>query len=471
MFYLLNSLWNYSCLTWKIYQNYFMVQNKIIKDELNESTINQVVQDLIPYIDRCGCVCIKFTQWITPILDLMYNKEYNEPYWLRMLEKYYEDCKDHSLNYSLRLFKKEMNYDFNTKYEIVDIIGSGSIGQVYKIKSINSDKIFAMKILHPNVGYDMWIFRKITNIVLNNNRIKQIIKKLLPIDLHAFILDFEKQVDMYREAGNLLRMSYNYKDNDYINIPRLVSFSPNILLMEYEEGFSIDDKSLSEYEKMKTINLLSLFSKNNFEYLYFNHGDLHKGNWKLQPYKNTYRLVFYDFGFCWENNNIEISKIICDAFVDSDKNDYSIMVRLVLLILNETEDNVEITNHVKNGIDDYINENETVCLSNPKFLFKLFMSIAKEFDIEVDINNLQSILAYIQIYKYMEYFGLSNISPVDNIYRNNYVESISICDAYGIFEPISTNLKLKMNKRQVSIDTVFGDVEFDDNIKNLLTFD
>ena len=39
-----------------------------------------------------------------------------------------------------------------------------------------------------------------------------------------------------------------------------------------------------------------MFNKNSFEVDRFNHGDLHIGNWKIQPYKDHYRLVIFDFG-------------------------------------------------------------------------------------------------------------------------------------------------------------------------------
>ena len=29
---------------------------------------------IIPLIKQCGCVCIKFAQWLTPVLDLIYNE-------------------------------------------------------------------------------------------------------------------------------------------------------------------------------------------------------------------------------------------------------------------------------------------------------------------------------------------------------------------------------------------------------------
>ena len=60
-------------------------------------------------------------------------------------------------------------------------------------------------------------------------------------------------------------MSNVYKDNDFNHIPSLVKFSENIMIMEFEEGLSIDDESLNDYNRMKIVTVLSIFSRHNFE--------------------------------------------------------------------------------------------------------------------------------------------------------------------------------------------------------------
>ena len=39
-------------------------------------------------------------------------------------------------------------------YEIVAILGSGGMGEVYKVRSVISDRVEAMKVLLPNLGSD-----------------------------------------------------------------------------------------------------------------------------------------------------------------------------------------------------------------------------------------------------------------------------------------------------------------------------
>ena len=88
----------------------------------------------------------------------------------------------------------------------------------------------------------------------------------------------------------------------------------------------------------------------------------------------------------------------------------------------------------------------------------------------IDINNVQSILGYIQIFKYLRIFGLSGTKPKDNIYRCNYIDCVTLCDTYDIFQVISDKMKEQMNDTQVTVEGVFSDIDYGDSIKSLLKF-
>src|SRR5438552_1918108 len=50
-----------------------------------------------------------------------------------------------------------MNYEIGTligDYEIVDVLGTGGMGKVYKVRNTISDRIEAMKVLLPNLDAD-----------------------------------------------------------------------------------------------------------------------------------------------------------------------------------------------------------------------------------------------------------------------------------------------------------------------------
>ena len=122
-----------------------------IQDINNKSYLEGRLIELKWRILESGCIGIKFTQWfITKIKT--YGDELNN-----IIIKYFEDifdnCPEHSLEYSKNIFLEEFKTSLENIIEIdsLEIIGSGSIGQVYKgiLKGLN--KQVAIKVKHPDV--------------------------------------------------------------------------------------------------------------------------------------------------------------------------------------------------------------------------------------------------------------------------------------------------------------------------------
>ena len=462
---MIRTIWNYTSLAKHIHSFYVNCQSCSPK----ESDINTFVDDLIPLIKGCGCVCIKFCQWITPILDTLYNERDKHPPWLTTLETFYENCPDHSIEHTLNQYKQDFGSSFSDTYELLNIIGSGSIGQVYKIKHKFTNDIFAMKVLHPNVRYDMRVFKYICQILLKIPYTHNIIYNVLPYDIPAFIDLFEEQLDMINEANNLSLMSYHYKDNQLIQIPSLIKCSTNILLMSYEEGETIDDIDISEYEQMKLVNILSLFAKHNFEIINFNHGDVHKGNWKV-THEN--KLIIYDFGFCFSLHNLNIAKLVSESFTDSTKDDYSKLIKLFTELLNNS------SSTMIDSINTYMQNNLSDTIVDPQFTFIAICNIAKMNHTLINPISIQTILIYLQIYKYLSKYGLNNVNEQwatdKNIYRSDYLNSYSICKTYDIFPEIQQWFKDKLNEKQVDVNELFDMLDesknITDEVRQLLTF-
>ena len=53
---------------------------------------------------------------------------------VKKCEELYDDCNWHSLDYFKKIYKKTFNKDLDEDYSIEEQLGSGSIGQVYKVK-------------------------------------------------------------------------------------------------------------------------------------------------------------------------------------------------------------------------------------------------------------------------------------------------------------------------------------------------
>ena len=77
----------------------------------------------------------------------------------------YDDCYVHDIKLTQRLFWQECNQSIYDNFEIIDILGSGSIGQVYLIQNIQTQKQYALKVIH-HIFIKFVIFNIFINIIV-----------------------------------------------------------------------------------------------------------------------------------------------------------------------------------------------------------------------------------------------------------------------------------------------------------------
>jgi len=238
------------------------------------------------------------TKCIQKIIPYLYLTHYDNNV-IELLKTTYESNEKHNINFTEKLYEKDFNENINDKYLILDCVSSGSIGQVYKVKDKNTDQIYALKVKHPNVNYQLNIIKKF--ILFFNIHKKSI------FDILGFIKNFEKETDFRNEAKNMKRFFNYYKDIDNFLIPDVYEYTENIILMEYIDGTRIDKLNL--YSRNKYISLFVLFSNNNKLVINFNHGDCHIGNFKKH---SEDKIVIYDFGYCFELEDKKLGFIMDD---------------------------------------------------------------------------------------------------------------------------------------------------------------
>lgn len=468
MFRILTSLWNYTILLKKIVNFYKLQQLQ----EISNYDIYLFVTKIIPNIQSCGCVCIKFCQWITPILDCVCNDSDEKPKWLIELEQFYEKCPNHDDKYTLEIYHKEFKEPLSKNYCLEDIIGSGSIGQVYKIKHKHTNKYYAMKILHPNVKYDMWLFKKIFILLVKFNIFKNIVHKYLPFNIELFLDLFEEQLNMIHEANNLCLMKHNnIKNNHIVKFPELIQISESILIMTYQPAKTIDDIDLSEYEKSKLFTLLYLFSQSSCKIDNFIHGDLHIGNWKINSDK---QIQLYDFGYCVSVDN-KIIKLLDDAVLKASdkKNNYQESIDLCIELFHLSGD------IIKPVIHKYYDNIDKRCIADPEIFLNLIYSLCNELNLIVQPYIVQLLIILVQNNKYVMKYNINNKqgkSPDEHIiFKNQFINFCNICDTYNVFLDYKQEMIDTLNKEQVNTNELFDaldDSNFINNeIKSLLKFD
>ena len=102
------------------------------------------------------------------------------------------------------VYKQEFRKDFTKDFTNEGMIGSGSIGQVYKVKDTNN-KLYALKILHPYSKFQITVCKYMVNFLNFVQFTRRLLRYYIPIDIKTFIKDFELQTDLTNEANNCMR--------------------------------------------------------------------------------------------------------------------------------------------------------------------------------------------------------------------------------------------------------------------------
>ena len=130
-----------------LYISLFLLYKRIIGN-YNDYILKQIMNK----INKCGYIVIKFTQWTTSRLLLMKNTDDNIRV-IQQMEDIYENCHTHTINETNKLYNIDYNKDISEDYKILEIIGSGSIGQVYKAIDKKTDNFVAIKVKHYGIEY------------------------------------------------------------------------------------------------------------------------------------------------------------------------------------------------------------------------------------------------------------------------------------------------------------------------------
>ena len=192
--------------------------------------------------------------------------------------------------------------------------------------------------------------------------------------------------------------------------------------MSFEEGASFFELNHSVYNKNQCCLVLDAFIKSNNLIYNFNHGDLHKGNWKI---RDKCKIVLYDFGYCFKlNEDPSFLKDIVKVFESNEKPDPKIITNIIynLIIDNHKKKNL------KSLINDYIDEISPSLgfRFSPSKLYQLLISFCNHNKLLLKHELIQCFIIAIQVEKiFSDYFVLSeNDKNVYKLYRKTYLDEI-----------------------------------------------
>ena len=417
-------------------------------------------------IDDCGCIAVKFVQWMLPKIEVMYDidKKTKENQWFYDFEGFYDKCKIHSLEETNEIYLNDFNRKLEEDYTIDEIIASGSIGQVYKVHDKN-DNYYALKVLHPNMRSQIYFLEFIIWLLYTFPLTKNYLRYKLPVSLKDFISDFKLQTNLINEGNNCIQFYHEYKENDYIIIPEVFQLSKNTLVMSYEEGDKFDDIQISDYKKAQIQMIFKLFIKHN-QYYFFMHGDLHKGNWKV---RDGEKIIIYDFGYCWHTPIYlqDSFDIVDKAFLEIDNPDKVKIefVESVYIFFNKSVNKIIIQKEI-----DELSKN--MRCDDPPFLLKLLINCLKDSDVLLESYVLNTLILHNQMERNLIKYNVTitnksgKMGEISNTYYKKKINDIiCFCETKNIFEKYRKHLQDEYESESIILNELFETVKF--NIPNL----
>jgi predicted unusual protein kinase regulating ubiquinone biosynthesis (AarF/ABC1/UbiB family) len=430
-----------------IFQVKHIVNNDLLYDKIS-------IQNLKSSIFNCGCISIKFTQWIISKLKGTDNKnKFN--YIIGEFENIFDNCEYHDIKHTKKIFKHEFNKNIEEIFDInnFEVIASGSIGQVYKtkfkkVKNPLENPDIVIKVRHPYIDYIKSYQMIIIYIILGMQKITYFKNKFcIHFNLHDFVDNINKQIDFNIEAYNNIKFYNNYKNNEFVVIPKVYNFSKNIIISSFEDGSYIDD--ISEYQKCKVaLNLMSL-AYNMCIVDNFMHGDLHIKNWKVRPYKKSYQIILYDFGICFEGPSKEFNMKILE-YAETQK-----IKKLISLFLEDYNYNMEKDEFVKLLYGRF----KEICEEpfNMNIVFNKLIYLFSEYNLIINNLFLNIMLFFCLLENILKKTNIicqdPSIIGIDNIVKNQKLDIITYCKTYNVYPELQNITENQLNRYNKNTNT------------------
>ena len=284
----------------------------------------------------------------------------------RLEERVFDNIHEHSYDQTKEAYRLSFNKSIDERY-IMDShipIASGSIGQVYKAYDTITEQYVAIKVRHPG------IFKFSMKQIACFKRFLVWISKMISIvDVDAFILSYSSQIDMRREASNMMRFNESYRDTPFVKFPIPVEYSEDIIVMTYIDGIQKKDIMENPYLYNKVALFLFTIVRSMSVEHGFLHCDLHHGNWAYDPKNQS--VIVYDTGCAMELDNELVRRVCTHVYTQEVKEGLQLFMKRMLV--NEISDEM-IQDFIENNTH-YITDLEKDCSAHN--VLSTFKSCAK----------------------------------------------------------------------------------------------
>jgi predicted unusual protein kinase regulating ubiquinone biosynthesis (AarF/ABC1/UbiB family) len=261
------------------------------------------------YLESLGILGIKLGQYLCNRQDICSNVMKRE------LEVFLSNNPIHSIEHTNATLKKWNVTDLT----IGEVIGSGSLTQVYTCYKKGNDNKLVLKIKHPEIDSLKTEITTLKRIIYMMSWVKKY-KFVLNVDWDNFFNMVEKQIDMNNEIVNMKKYySIYYKDNiaqaEGISVPEFIEGNEDYILMSFCEGKPLNCLPRDSDVYRKAHNLFTCSTIHTFFMHRIIHGDIHEGNILVQENGN---ISMIDFGICINLKENEYKGLFAATQFDGD---------------------------------------------------------------------------------------------------------------------------------------------------------
>ena len=440
-----------------------------IYGKINNYLINNVYQQIV----NSDCYTIKFTQWIVSRIEILYL-DYERPIWLQYFNNIYEKCNAHNIDYTIKTFNNDfsnfMKFNEYIKNDSIVLVGSGSIGQVYKAIT-HDNKEIAIKCKHPNIENNFFViyyFLSSLQFVMNNF---PLIKEYwsIPINLGDFFKSIKSQTNFNQEA-QYMKKAYKFLENedDFI-VPECIMHSKNIIIMSYEEGNSIEELNITGYGKNKITIMLLLLLRHLIYIKGFLHADLHQGNWKVKKTSNNhYKIILFDFGICCDfSDNKKMIDFLRNFFYAWDKADYKTLVSTLKYFIDYSIHDMDYIN--KNCLRELEEtlKNASLRPVNVTSVSKNILSWSRKNSIILNSIFLDILLTSSLLEKTFKKYGIIGVKDyskgdfnfVENCFKSDWLDWINFMNTYKCFPELNEYMQQKIIDEDIQFNQLFYKID------------
>lgn len=369
-------------------------------------------------IHHCGAIGHKLLQFLL-MHDGFMSKNCKQHF-----QHVFENCENHSWEYTESCYKNEFHHEIEDDFIITESskvpIGSGSIGQVYKLYDKERGGYVALKIKHPNIDSEASRFvRNVSYILRLAEYIKTIPFSLL---IYEFLNNVHIQLDYSIEARNTQRLQENFSGEKHICIPTVFESSENMIVMSYHEGIpyhEIKDARL----RYKVAFDMYFFMMTSTIIHDFIHCDLHYGNWKVNI-SDDYQLVIYDCGIVASTGN-QINKDVIIPLFDGN---YTKMINVLIPDIATQKHGKELQQYLA-----YIEEQP---YETPQERFTDFLRKALTLGIRVNTDCLRCVQGLITCMSYVAH-AVNKVSKIIGKGEGDCQE-VMLCFNYEMLKRLGT---------------------------------